>query len=84
MKPAELSIAIDQTSVEATTAAFERLKGAIEAVNAELEKLGNAKHGGIIIDAVGEVVHCEVKPAPVEITGSAYTEVVLNPERVLS
>ncbi|QJS27467.1 hypothetical protein [Rhizobium ruizarguesonis] len=63
MKPTELSIAIDHTSVEATTAAFEKLKGAIEAVNAELEKLGDKKHGGIIIDAVGAVVSCEIKPA---------------------
>lgn len=63
MRPAELSIAIDHTSVESTTAAFERLKFAIEAVNAELEKLGDKKHGGIVISAVAHLVQCEVKPA---------------------
>lgn len=63
MKPAEIAISIDHTSVEATTAAFEKLKVAIEAVNAELEKLGDRKHGGIVISAVGHLVQCEVKPA---------------------
>lgn len=58
-----LTIAVDHSAVDATTEAFERLRLTIEAVNAELEKLGRHKHGGIIVNAVGSVVHCEVKPA---------------------
>lgn len=62
--PVKMKIDIDATSVEATTAAFNKLKIAIEAVNAELEKLGSKPHGGIIINAVGHLVQAKVKPAP--------------------
>lgn len=56
------SIEIDTSAVDAATESFDRLKVAIEAVNAELTKLGDEKHGGISIQAVGSIVHCEVKP----------------------
>ncbi|MDJ1632253.1 hypothetical protein [Rhizobium rhizogenes] len=58
----KLSIEIDHTSVEATTAAFEKLRVTIEAVNVELEKLGDKRHGGIVVTAVGPLLQAEVKP----------------------
>lgn len=62
MNNIEIGIEIDTSAVDAATESFDRLKVAIEAVNAELTKLGDKKHGGIFIQAVGSIVHCEVKP----------------------
>ncbi len=61
----KLTIAIDHEAVDATTAAFDRLRLSVEAVNAELEKLADKAHGGITIKAVGSIVHVEVQPAKV-------------------
>lgn len=74
--PVKLKIDIDHTSVEATTAAFDKLKVAIEAVNTELEKLGSKAHGGITIRAVGSIIECKVKP-PVTV----LEEQIINPAR---
>lgn len=62
MNNIEIGIEIDTSAVDAATESFDRLKVAIEAVNAELTKLGDKNHGGISIQAVGSIVHCEVKP----------------------
>ena len=77
---AELTANIDRAEVEATTAAFERLKLAIEAVNVELSKLDDVAHGGIRLTVIGEVVHCEIKPG-VQVLGR-ITETIINPERM--
>lgn len=79
MTPAELSISLDHSAVDAARDAFDRLKVAIEAVNAELEKLGDKPHGGITISAVGSLVQCEVKPAPPR--NSGITEDIINSKR---
>jgi len=59
----KLTIAIDHTAVESTTEAFDKLRASIEAVNVELEKLGDKAHGGITISAVGSLLHVEIAPA---------------------
>ena len=56
---AELKISVDASEA---VASVERLREALEGVNAELEKLAGNPHGGISFKMVGQVASCEVKP----------------------
>lgn len=58
----QLALKVDSSDVEEATAAVNRLTQAFEALNAELEKLGDKRHGGVTLTMVGGVAEAEVKP----------------------
>ena len=64
MDAAQIDIDVDVQSVEKATEAFKRFKAAIDSAAEALARLGGLNHGGVVIRMVGEVMECEVKPAP--------------------
>lgn len=59
---AKLKINVDMSEVEAATAALERLVKAAKEAEVALHRLSDVEHGGLKINAVGDVFACDVQP----------------------
>ncbi len=63
MDTVKLGIEIDASPVDRATAAFEKLAAAVDQASEALRNLNGLSHGGIEVQAVGEAVLINVKPA---------------------
>ncbi len=60
---AKIDTDIEVAAIDKAADAMERLGRAVDGVADALKRLEGEDHGGITFKMVGEIVHCEVKPA---------------------
>jgi hypothetical protein len=66
----ELGIEIKTDGIKYATECLNDLAAAAERAEKAIAKLGDAKHGGLVIDAVGDVMTCKVLPSRKQLFGA--------------